>query len=273
MIILLSARHSSREQKAQEVMLFPCPANPGLLFIVTALSPPCAVTLNGAGGFSTSFSRKSTPQEISDIRSEASMSESILALLAELRLLPSRCPSRTAGPQGARPNSVWGHMKGRVLCQSRVSPPLQAEQSTGLKEQHVIYPSSCSQHKIRTDSTSVSKTDFGDGGILATCQCDMKVMGGIPEFAPGPWCQTSLPDNKVQLLISLESSQRWGLASRVRERKTNPSLNAQEQPGARRADKRQDCADLLSSCQPWSALCPRHGQVLHLLGREGGHRL
>lgn len=126
MIILLSARHSSREQKAQEVMLFPCPANPGLLFIVAALSTPCAVTLNGAGGFSTSFSRKSTPQEILDIRSEASMSECILALLAELRLLPSWCPSRTAGPQGARPNSGWGHMKGRMLCQTRVSP-LQAE--------------------------------------------------------------------------------------------------------------------------------------------------
>lgn len=83
-------------------------------------------------------------------------------------------------------------------------------------------------------------------------------MGEIPDFAPGLWCQTSLPDNKVQLLISLESSQRWGLASRVAERKTNPSLNAQEQPGARRADQRQDFADLLSSFQPWAALSPRY---------------
>lgn len=127
MIILLNAKHSSREQKAQEVMYFPCPANPGLVFIVTALSIPCAVKLNGAGGFSTSFSRKSTPQEISDLRSEASMSECILALLAKVRLLPSCCPSKTAGPQGARPNSVWGHVKGTMWCQTRVSLPLQAE--------------------------------------------------------------------------------------------------------------------------------------------------
>lgn len=127
MIILLSARHSSREQKARDVMLFPCHANPGLLFIVTALSIPCAVILNGAGGFSTSFSTKSTPQEISDIRSEASMSECILALLAKLRLLSSCCPSRTAGSQRARPNSVWGHKKGTTWCQTGVSLPLQAE--------------------------------------------------------------------------------------------------------------------------------------------------
>lgn len=55
------------------------------------------------------------------------MRECVLALLAKLRLLPSCCPSRTAGPQGARPNSVWGHMKGRTSCQTRVSLPLQAE--------------------------------------------------------------------------------------------------------------------------------------------------
>lgn len=95
-------------------------------------------------------------------------------------------------------------------------------------------------------------------------------MGEIPDFAPGLWCQTSLCDNKVQPLISLESSQRWGLASWVEERKTSPSLNAQEQREARRADKRQDSADLLSSFQPWAALTPRYGQVLHLLGMEEG---
>lgn len=59
MIILLSARHSSREQKAQGVMLLSFPDNPGLLFIFTALSIPCAVILNSAGGFFTSLSRKS----------------------------------------------------------------------------------------------------------------------------------------------------------------------------------------------------------------------
>lgn len=95
-------------------------------------------------------------------------------------------------------------------------------------------------------------------------------MGKIPDFGPGPWCQISLPDNEVQILISLESSQMWGLASRLGERKTNPSLNAQEQGGARRVDKRQDFADLLSSFQPWAALFPRYGQVLHLLGMKGG---
>lgn len=42
------------------------------------------------------------------------------------------------------------------------------------------------------------------------------------------------------------------MASRVGERKTNPPLNAREQPGARRADKRQNSADLLSPFQPWA---------------------
>ena len=49
MILLLSARHSSREQKAQKVMLFPCSASPGLLSIVIALSIPCGLILNGSG--------------------------------------------------------------------------------------------------------------------------------------------------------------------------------------------------------------------------------
>lgn len=159
LIILLSARHSSIEQKAQEVMLFPCPDNPGLLFIVTALSTPCAVILNGVGGFSTSFSRKSTPQEISDIRSEASMSECILALLAELRLLASCCPRRTAGPQGARPNSVWGHMKGKMLCQTRVSTPLQSEHRA---EGTCYLP--LQLFKTRTDSTLASQNKLWGWG-------------------------------------------------------------------------------------------------------------
>lgn len=181
-------------------MLFPCPANPGLLSIVTALNFPCAVMLNGAGGFSTSFSRKNTPQEISDIRSEASMSECILALLAKLRLLPACCPSRTAGPQGVWPNSVWGHMKGSTWCQTRISLLLQAEHRA---EGGTCHPPLLLFITQNQDWLHLSfpKQTLGMVEFLQPNQCDMKVMDEIPDFAPGFWCQTSLPDNKVQPLM------------------------------------------------------------------------
>lgn len=89
-------------------------------------------------------------------------------------------------------------------------------------------------------------------------------MAEIPDFAPGPWCQISPLDNEMQPAISLGSLQSWDTASKVGVRKTIPSLNTEEPPGARRGRQEpgseHGAAELLSSfqrqaaCQPY--LCP-----------------
>lgn len=79
-------------------------------------------------------------------------------------------------------------------------------------------------------------------------------MAEIPDFAPGPWCQTSPPDNEVQPVISLLGSlQSWGTASRVGVKKTSLSLQVlRNNLGQGEGDKKQGQSMVRKSCYPFS---------------------
>lgn len=150
-------------------------------------------------------------------------------------------------------------MKERMCCQSRLPLPLQVEHGG---EGGICYlwclPLFTPQKQGRFH-LSFPRQTLGVGRILQPSQCDMKVMAEIPDFAPGPWCQKSPPDNKVQPAISLLGSlQSWGTASRVGVRKTSPSLSTQAPPGARRGRQETGycrAATLFSALGSLSALC------------------
>jgi len=106
----------------------------------------------------------------------------------------------------------------------------------------------------------------------------MKVMAKIPDFAPGPWCQTSPPDNEAQPVISLLGPiQSWGSASRVGVRKTSLSQYSETPWGKeKRTRDRAGQSMVLQSCYPFglgqlvspSSALSQEGRARHSISWE-----